>query len=77
MNVVGIAATILFVAGFLGAVVSALVFDVAGLVKAHSGRPFGIWSDASARKRFLIFVAFCALGPISVLLGFIFGGWPT
>jgi hypothetical protein len=77
MNSIGVAAVVIFLVGWLGAAVSFFAFDLLRVMKAHADQPFGVWSDAKARPRFLAFVAFCALGPLAALVGFMFGGWPT
>lgn len=77
LNEIGIAALTLFVAGWLGAAVSFFAFNLPRVMKEHSSKPLGVWSDAKGRGRFLIFLSFCALGPLAALIGFIFGGWPT
>jgi hypothetical protein len=74
MNAIGAAAVVIVIVGWLGAAVSFFAFDLPRVMKTHSDQPFGVWSDAKARPRFLTFVAFCALGPLAALLGFMFGG---
>ena len=76
MNSIGVAAVAIFLIGWLGAAVSFFVFDLSKVLNAQD-RPFGVWSDAKARGRFLVFVGFCALGPLAAAIGFLFGGWPT
>lgn len=76
MNAIGVAAVVIFAIGWLGAAVSFFAFDLLKVMRAQD-RPFGVWSDAEARGRFLIFVGFCALGPLAAVIGFLFGGWPT
>jgi hypothetical protein len=52
-------------------------YRLADLVKAHGQQPVWLWPDKRARRRFLIFVGLCALGPLSAAVGFLYGGWPT
>jgi hypothetical protein len=75
MNAIGVAAVAIFLIGWLGAAVSFFAFDLLKVMRAQD-QPFGVWSDAKARGRFLIFVGFCALGPLAAVIGFLFGGWP-
>ena len=76
MNAIGVAAVAIFLIGCVGAAVSYFAFDLGRVMKARANQPFGVWRDANTRGRFLTFVAFCALGPLSALIGFLFGGWP-
>lgn len=77
MNSVGVGAVVIFLIGWLGAAASFFAFDLPRLIKAYPNQPFWVWRDADARRRFLVFVGFCALGPLSALVGFLFGNWPT
>jgi hypothetical protein len=76
MNAIGWAAMAIFLIGWIGAAASFFAFDLLRVMKAQH-QPFGVWSDPKARGRFLVFVGFCALGPLAALIGFLFGGWPT
>ncbi len=79
MNAIGFAALALFAVGVVGALACIFVFDLKRVMIEEQKRngPFGVWKNSAARNRFLAFVGFCALGPLSALIGFTFGGWPT
>jgi hypothetical protein len=68
MNPVGWLAIMLFVAGWVGALVCLFAFD---LLKAPN------FPDSSRFKKLLIFSGFCALGPIAIAVAFLFGGFPV
>lgn len=74
LNIFGKGAIALFLIAGLGAALSGL--QVVPQMAALRKRGVSIWADADGRSKFLRFIEFCALGPISVLIGFASGGWP-
>ncbi|MBL8547080.1 MAG: hypothetical protein JNL81_11490 [Hyphomonadaceae bacterium] len=75
MNMIGLGA----IAGFLIGCFGALAM-IRMLIKRTPKNEHGDWildrSDAATRRCFNYFVAFCAFGVLSGLVGFWFGGWP-
>ena len=75
-NAVGVAAAIVFLIAWLGAV-GWWIARLGPRMREFNEAGMGVWKDADLRGRFLPFLGFCALGVVAGLVGFAFGGWPT